>query len=340
MLKIQSLMHHFYKATAVKLVGLDLKTIWTPLQEFGKTKVCGAMVELPGKRTIIGYAFDTNPRLLPIKALMEALESVAIEDSGMQVNSRSGIAARFTQHEAQEAAYQELVERDAFVLHWLGELPGKPLHSKISSKFLNLYPDVPEARHAQLVQLCSHDPEIMICMAATKSRYGCWNIGLGNAKSLDAAAKKAVGECMAGVFWHIHQGMCTYDYVKNREEPNLKKAKIMARHHAFSREKNYSDLIEYILFGYKSETTQDLYQSIAQISASKLEMCRFESLKTRSKNYFVVRAINSSLMPLIFGEEFKASAGDCAQQERCKLARSHRIHSAHASQEFLAYPFD
>ncbi len=71
-------------------------------------------------------------------SLMEALESLALDDAGSPARSRHGVAAHFTEAEARRGAYGELVERDAFLYHWMTERPGRAVASPAGVRVIEL----------------------------------------------------------------------------------------------------------------------------------------------------------------------------------------------------------
>jgi ribosomal protein S12 methylthiotransferase accessory factor YcaO len=106
---------------------------------------------------------------------MEALEFVAAKDAGMSLPSRTGLAAHRTLQLAQNSAFQELVERDAFLYHWLTETPASPCEF--------LFPFSSELNRVfrpQLVELQSATAAILVfCVASIHPELKCWMIGLG-----------------------------------------------------------------------------------------------------------------------------------------------------------------
>jgi ribosomal protein S12 methylthiotransferase accessory factor YcaO len=137
---------------------------------------------------------DRSRRMVPIKSLMEALECLAYHDANHGAQSRSGMAAHFDLRQAKVKAYLELIERDAFLFHWLSEIPGVRVDwrkYRDRTGNLSLIPES-ESGALRIIQLQAADPEVHVCMAVSQvPGRGCWHVGLGTERDLGEALAKS-----------------------------------------------------------------------------------------------------------------------------------------------------
>ncbi|MEK6704363.1 MAG: hypothetical protein AABZ06_01105, partial [Bdellovibrionota bacterium] len=129
------------------------------------TKIFHAMVEAPGYCTTHAVSLDVTPpgrterirfsgvdidsaKVAARKAFCEYLEAITLWDSGASEEvSRSGWACAMTENSAQDTAYRELIERDAFIAHFLcPELRSTPIPSLADFKLVRLQSVDPEMK--------------------------------------------------------------------------------------------------------------------------------------------------------------------------------------------------
>lgn len=110
---------------------------------------------------------------------------MAIWDSGLAdaEDSRSGWACGATREEAARRSYEELIERDAFLMSLL-------------SPCLRTYALPPDGDF-RLAKLQSMDPGLTVCCAGFRLKNdGPWLLGLGCAPTQEPARRKALLECL------------------------------------------------------------------------------------------------------------------------------------------------
>lgn len=148
----------------------------------------GIVISDAGKAELIkvsGYSFF-GWKFAARNALSEYLEVTSCRRHKISSGTtRSGCAAGENYDDARERAWKELVERDAFLTHFLcSELMTYPL-SNLSK---NIESEI------KFVQLQSPDPGVVVVLAV-KFRQGWACLGLGTGNSVEAAALKAGMEC-------------------------------------------------------------------------------------------------------------------------------------------------
>lgn len=239
-----------------------------------------------------GFAVDSAPARLVVKAMMESLESLALEDAGLKVQSRTGVAAHFDEASARDSAYMELIERDAFLFHWLTERPGVPLGLGLESLTQSLHS----------VRLISLDANVEVVLTASKSStFGCWHLGVGASRSLSTAYQKSYREWAGSIHCHeVAQG-CQGS------------AKLISDdflwHHQQSKDHCVSALLEYIVAGSGGKSLATSAQIFFQPDGNLdvFSATHFTSLPVRSQRYRVEFAENSRCLPLFFGDRYKES---------------------------------
>jgi hypothetical protein len=135
-----------------------------------------------------------SPAIAAKKAFSEYLEALTLWDLGAtEEESRSGWACGRTEQEAEESAYQELIERDALVTHFLcPELKTWVLPAPAGGK------------EFRLVRLQSVDPKLVVVLCGYfLENSGRWLIGGACEQREMLAAQKAVLEVvMMRKDWH------------------------------------------------------------------------------------------------------------------------------------------
>lgn len=218
-----------------------------------------------------GFATLGLGKRAPLRAVMEALEAAAIEDSKPSCGHRSGIAAHLSINEARATAHAELIERDAFLHHWNQEMSG--IHISDTSWPMGA-----------TVELESADPKLRVCMAGFhSSHYGCWHIGVSALPTLMSAARRAREEASASYVRH--------QIAKSCPEPSRN---TVCWNHEKSKDKQISKKIAYLLSPKQSHKSpgHDRHQT---------EKTQYQLLPSRSPLVTVAKAKNSSLNEMSFG---------------------------------------
>lgn len=316
-----------FQETATRMTGIDFPVHWTGIERVGARSIVLAELcppDLPSG--IRGYAVDRKRPILMVKALMEGLESVAIRDAGLELQSRTGMAAHFREVDARESAYRELLERDALLFHWLSECPGRPVELAPVRAELQ---GVPEGESLRAVSLRSVDPSVAVCFVGSRSpRHGCWHVGLGTGSAPESALGKALGEWTASVFAHRGDRCPTETKRSPRREA-------LSAHHAGTRDPEVAALLEHVLAGTEAPEADDPREGQDLRTST-----RFSPLPSRSPRYAVVRAENALLLPLLFSDAFFAHRAEYLASPRLarELARRPRRH--HGGERFLPHPID
>ncbi len=327
------LLDWFFRQTALKMAGVTLETSWRTLTRIGPAWAGFVSVKLGPNQDFLGGAVDESRRVQAIRCLMEALESVAITQSNLDLQSRTGLSANFSEESAKAGAYAELVERDALLYHWLSETPAREVDHP--------HPLVETARNLtqegqlRVVQLSSADPGIVVCLAASRSpMHGCWHLGMGTGPSVSFASRKATLEWLASVHAHRARGDCPSK--KSRDAD-------LARHHLISMEPDVARLLELILGVNPSmcASSSVSFDETLIDSSSLRSATRFTRLKTLSPRYFVIQAQNKLLLPLHFSQPYVAAREFYLANPRVKSARERRAPGQfHPADRFLLHPFD
>ena len=275
-----------------------------------------------------GFSLDSSLSRASIRALMEALEFVAAKDAGMILPSRTGLAAHRTLKLAQSAAFQELVERDAFLYHWLTETPAVPCEF--------LFPFSSELNREfrpQLVELESATPVIQVfCVASVHPELKCWMIGLGAGPNREVAERKAWLEWLASVYRHREVRGCPP--VPESDGPR----RWISVHHEESKNVEVSALCTKILRpSFDAISSPD--GQVKRDGSALFEQSRFIQLPSRNSHYAVVLAKNSELLPLYFGPEYFGAREEYLRNPRLRNLDLRRL-EYHQNDKFLPHPFD
>lgn len=333
--KFQDLQNYLYRAAAVQLTGIQLPTVWGPLDRVGNTWLGGVVVQ-NGKKMYRGSASDSSRRILPIRALMEALETMAIYRTGLDLQSRTGLAAAFSEKEARDRAYQELIERDALLYHWLGEVPGQAAESNLLSRFKKKLADgVEETQNLLAVRLWSADPEVHVYLAGAKSSYGCWALGMGAAVNKSDALKKSLFELLAKVAVHRAENACYAKVLRDEDESSRRFE--LAAHHLSTKEPEISSLLEHVLGGTRNANGATHHSADPSRLRAKTQ---YRALQVEAKNYFVVQSSNPDLMPLYFGKRFHEYRHHYLANPRLSQALSGSQYRFHSLERHLPHPID
>lgn len=149
-----------------------------------------------GAFSIIGHAVGNNPHVTFAKALSEALERSACMRFGVNSN---GFAAHPIEECARQAAWEELVERDAFLWHWHAGSSPVPVE-------MDYNPPCEAGESWSFYSLTTVDPQLHMRIAALKTAAGGIVLGLGCHLNPEKALIKAHQEaCMLRESLRRHQ---------------------------------------------------------------------------------------------------------------------------------------
>lgn len=221
-----------------------------------------------------------------IKALSEMGENIiCFRDGG----ERSGLAGGFLEKMAQQRAYEELLERDAYLFHYRNQEPF--LKCIYENDFLKSY------------LLKSRDSKFKIVLSLKKqtnygdrlSPIGCIQFGLGIGLTTCNALNKSLSELAALMMYHRQNPkVCleTYNDIKaNQKKFAEKKVSLMDIHHAFGwdprNQRRFKDLEICKNFTEKKKRTSESLD----FKKSKIS---FEKIKSPLLYIKYVRAYDSS----------------------------------------------
>src|SRR4051794_33557125 len=103
-MNIREILDRLHRMTALRMTGIALPVRWSRLERFGPLWLSTVSLQLGETNYVTGFAVDRDRRILPIKVLMEALETLAVRDHALSLQSRTGMAAHFTAEEARATA--------------------------------------------------------------------------------------------------------------------------------------------------------------------------------------------------------------------------------------------
>ena len=148
------------------------------------------------------------------KAVSEYLEALAYYETRRPVaESRSGWASAESFSLAVQRAYQELIERDAFIMHFLcPELATR----KICGSW--------DRQGILVTELQTVDPKIRVCLAG-KKKGGHWILGLGASDTIKTATEKAVLETEM-----LARDWSPLDPARENQGDDLTRADLLDRH--------------------------------------------------------------------------------------------------------------
>mgnify|MGYP003393275034 CR=1 FL=1 len=315
---------------ARRFAGIEARLKWSIPDRIGSFWFQLATLEVEDRKWT-GFGAGKSLRIAAVKACAEAVEMQSLSDSGQNLQSRSGSAASLGLKEAKIKALEELIERDAFLFHWLTEQPGGLVDAKIVRPLLA---SLGWSENCHLVELRSKCVEIKVAFAATPSlRDGCWHLGLGSASTIFAAAEKALTECRASIYFHDIIGGCRpMDF---GPKANLG-ANVLKEHHALTKDKKFAGLIHRIA---SAPTALDRrLRELKRLDDLMLE-AEFNELASISHRLTVVHAKNRSLLPLVFGATFDSWSSSVSEYADVG-ANLNKNRLFHPPDGYLRHPFD
>lgn len=299
-----------FRRVALRSVGADSPSTWTQMERMGGYWLQMVMLEsqvgeakVKGK----GFAMDKSRRVVCIKALMEALEQLAYIDAGLTLQSRNGIAADYSREAAVDTAYLELIERDALVFHWVGEVPFLAVSDDVERQVPKWIRGIEELeKQIHVRKLHSADPSIHVFLATLYSdTYRCWQVGMAAHRAEREAAYKAVRELAGQAFAHRIEKICPGEL-----ESKKRKLLDVDIQHLLTRDESVSRLMRHLL-----SPAQDLsWIKLDPDQVRRALACT--DLPTLNNKYSVVRGENSLLMPIRFGKTFEKAAPEYLRNPR------------------------
>ena len=229
-----------------------------------------------------GFGIDPDARMAELKAFAEALESLTLRRTRSSAGSRTGMAAHGTVAAARTTATLELLERDAFLFHWMTGRPGE---------------SVPAPGRWKSVALQARAKEVSVVLVGRRSDHGCWLLGMGASRNRETASQKALLEAEAAAWRHDWLGGC--GPIRPGDE--------QAQHHRHSTETPVSARIQEILNGGSSSVDRRADRSLEDWEASVTTQVLARYERRGRGELVVVRCSSAELMPLEFGMSFSAA---------------------------------
>jgi len=198
----------------------------------------------------------------------------------------SGMAAHRTSQAALRAAWAELVERDAFMRHWLGKIPGRLVFlRRADPEYRRMVEDLQDAGWSVgLVQLGS-SPRLPVFCAIARRR-GMVALGAA-AGDPDEATVKALREAWAGV-----------RVVPEREEvPEIENVRSPGDHRRLYR---WGDFASELDFFFEGDETISLEQ-LGELPGPPSEAVVYQWPHRLVRPFSVTRVFHPPLIPITFG---------------------------------------
>jgi hypothetical protein len=209
------------------------------------------------------------------KAFSEVLESKLAQE--MNVSSeegRSGFACARSLTEAQINAYGELIERDAFVQHFI--IP------TLASRRLPIV--TIESEVIEAAELQSADPNIKVVMAASRRGDNRRVLGLGNAATVQDALTRAVNESL----------MLAISFTPSISANQPRKT-LFSRHYEASASPEVSVRLDQILAGKGREISR---------FCTSIQDSHIKAQREFCKSRVAIKAEHNSLLSLTFGNRW------------------------------------
>lgn len=240
----------------------------------------------------IAYSgMDVDLSIAIQKAISEMTEGLYFHSEKRETAvSRSGLAAHESEFKAKDKAYEELVERDAFIMHYLHpELSNEVRLSKEDEKY-----------KYTVNKLQSVDPfvDVMLATIYNKKDHSIF-MGLSSGGSRDDLIQKSMQEAF----------MLETNWIK--KTPSYKqseKAELLNRHYEIQFQEDVKQTIQKILKG------GDKVKLNYVIDNQKTEF----KLSQQFLNRIVADAFHPDLMPLTFGDLWQSSKDKLQAQMKAR----------------------
>jgi hypothetical protein len=234
---------------------------------------------LDGRRIRFCGLSDRSCGKAASKAFAEFLEANTIWSLGLSPeNTRSGWACGETIIDAKARAYQELVERDAILMHFL--CPSlKSIHVPLKNQSI------------RAVQLQSVDPKLFVVICGMKFETGQWLIGAGCGKNVASTLQKAYFELL----------MMKKDWTKNvstKEPANIEMDASLLEHWNAMKDPEISNRVERI-FAHRGQ--DELRFAVSE------DRVFLKNEREYSDKHFVVGCGHPELLPLTFSSMWIAT---------------------------------
>lgn len=198
----------------------------------------------------------------------------------------SGMAAHRTSDAALGGAWAELVERDAFMRHWLGRIPGRVVRMRNADvEYRRMHDDLRDAGWSvSLVQLGSSPHLPVLCAIAR--RRGMVALGAA-AGDPGPTSVKALREAWAGV-----------RVVPEREEvPEVEEVRSPGDHRRLYRWGGFAGELDFLFDGDEATTLEQLHD----LDGPPAEAVVYQWPARLVNPFSVVRVLHPPLIPITFG---------------------------------------
>ncbi|HEX4463201.1 MAG TPA: YcaO-like family protein [Solirubrobacterales bacterium] len=196
----------------------------------------------------------------------------------------SGMAAQVTSSKAIDAAYLELVERDAFMRHWLATRPGRRVDiSSPPDQYRTMHEDLASAGwHVYVLQLGESPTESVLCVVAERRKMLVLGAAAGDPFG---AAVRAMSEVWASV--RLSDAP--------EDVPEVDAVRSPSDHRKLYRWGGYAEEVEFLWEGDETVKIEDL------MAAKPPTSIVYEWPTEYTQPFTVVRVIDPDLIPLTFG---------------------------------------
>lgn len=155
---------------------------------------------IAGDFTGFGYG-EANSKILALqKSIAEGVERVlyfAVKGTSIGTQSSNGWAAHISEHDAQESAYFELLERDAVLTHWLCKKPMTEIEfATLPTAFRTwAQSDARSTQYSRLRVLVTNKGLLPAIVVVLQDESGRGVISCANGRSIEHAIFRALTEC-------------------------------------------------------------------------------------------------------------------------------------------------
>jgi hypothetical protein len=247
--------------------------------------------------TVTGSSIDKSSDMAFIKAGAEAIERLVCVENDLHSN---GVAAHINYDLAEENAKDELLERDSFLSHFIGNVPFiKPSSSFLESKlFVNISSRLKSLGvELKIVKLKSQvDKHGFACFCLPSGQEMSFSsvIGLGFSSTEVESFEKAILECLPAMIW----------YLNNSKEVELLSSDVFLEDRSFSPD----DHRNLYLNKYLQEEMKNIVNNIVPSLENDNSSLSFEYTKLKSKSAFindspisVIRATSDDIQNIFYG---------------------------------------
>jgi hypothetical protein len=240
----------------------------------------------------IAYSgMDSDLSIAIKKAISEMAEGLYFHSVKKKTSvSRSGLAAHVSEFKAKDKAYQELVERDAFIMHYL--------HPELANEVRLKKEDENFKYTVNKLQTVDPFVDVMLATIYNKKDHSYF-MGLSSGDSRDELIQKSMQEAF----------MLETNWIKKTENhKQTEKAELLNRHFEIQFQDDVKQAIQKILSGGNKDKLNFVVEN------QKTEF----KLSQQFQNRIIADASHPDLMALTFGDLWQSSKDKLQQQMKAR----------------------